>query len=168
MADYRIIPVRNGYELREGGKTFGRLVLQARHRASAEVRVDDSVMKLSRSALFRKHLTGNHSHHGTLRFDAHLAADTITLAGRTYHWSPRNASWTEWEWRETGSRQAIRIHMDYLGNGTVKTVEDLSGKEEKELALLGWYLVLLNHQDFGTHLIAAAKTLFSGKKTAHA
>ncbi len=162
---YRILP-ENGstshYALLDGETQLGALALRNRHGSGATITVAGQTLLAKRSSGLRKHLRLEHVSGG-----GHFAADALSrgsleLNGVTYRWLPQNARWTEWAWRAADGRELMRIvsHHRYAGHQAEVASPAPLDALGQELALLGWYLTLLNHQDFGMHILTAIDLAF--------
>jgi hypothetical protein len=152
------------FVLKDKDSILGTLALRRIHGTSATATIGETVLNLNRHHVFKKHvhLTRHGEETGTFRADL-LSRGTLTLEGRTYHWVPKNAGWSTWAFEDESGAERLRINMhDRLTHphGLVESAAELTGYD-KELALLGWYLLLLNRQSFGLHMLAAIDLSFA-------
>lgn len=158
MPRYRILP-RGGreYVLESDGTTLGTLALTNLHGTRGSITLERMSIPLARKAAFRKHVHLEHPR-GTLHFQADtFSRGAVVIDGRKYEWRPANIRWTEWTWHHGGARiMSIRLgEGPGRPRGIVSSERELASEEELLLALFGWYLLLLNHQTFGMHLLHA-------------
>ncbi len=158
MHRYRIFPRgRKEYLLEGEGVLLGTLSLRGIHRHKAVITIGTSKIELTRKAAFRKHV---HLLRG--QEEIHFAATnaskgSLTLDGIRYNWIPQNIRWTSWAW-QTDNRSSITLHMNdsfLRAQGSVQSGDALASEDDILLTLFGWYLLLLNHQNFGRHILHA-------------
>lgn len=146
------------YALFDGEEIVGTLALHNRNGASATIHSGAQLITVRRRTLFKKHLHIERGR-GNAAFTADaLSRGVLTLGNASYRWFPRNPRWTEWTWQAKDGRDLLTIHAHHrlaAYQGDIYGVETDLNDLQKELALLGWYLLLLNQQNFGMHLLTA-------------
>jgi hypothetical protein len=158
---YRIQPHKKShmrYVLSGGGKDLSTLTLHNRHGSRGVIINGEQTILVSRSATFKKHLLiENMKGSATFTADS-LSRGSLMIGDVTYHWAPKNLHWTEWAWHNEHGHEVLGIRSKESlveHRGDVRAKHPVLSDLEKELALLGWYLILLNQQHFGMHLLTA-------------
>ena len=158
---YRILPQKGSathYTLFGGEIQLATLVLHNRHGSQATIQIGTKTISIDRRAYFKKHLLVERAE-GTAAFMADgLSRGTFTTSDAAYRWLPHNVRWTAWAWQSEYGHQLLSVHLHHrLGTyrGDVRAGSPVLTDLQKELVLLGWYLMLLNQQHFGMHLLTA-------------
>lgn len=162
---YHISPLRNAfktYALRESGEILGTLSLHGVHNATAKAKIGAAEMDIARTSALRKSLMlWRQSDSEALCFSADLLSQgRIETGGKEFCWKPINLRWTVWAWQDAHGRNLMEVSVrhSFRGiRGNVRSVKPLEETWQKELALLGWYLALLNETSFGTHILSAVR-----------
>ncbi len=160
---YSISPAghsRKSFILRAGPQIMGELSVRKIHGGEAVIAVDGAELRAFRTSILRKSLAlSRRTDSEALCFTADmLSRGEIEAAGKKYCWEPANLNWTAWAWRGPQGRDLMLIKLTHgLGGtrGKVYASEKLAAAWQKELALLGWYLLLLDLNDFGAHFLSA-------------
>lgn len=174
MAERPIYKLRhtspNVWGLFSGEEETGTLVFRNPHGSLAEAKTGKESLLLARSASFRKDLTvrRNDAPAGEFVSDL-LSRGALTLGNHTYRWRPHNVSWTTWGFETTHGFPVVKIRLAGVSRreGIAAVVGNLEEKEGRILSLVGWHLLLLNHQDFHAQLRHVANQ-FLGRRTAEA
>jgi hypothetical protein len=163
---YLILPKgasQTRYELSDGKEALADLTITNRRGSNAIIEIGERTVTVGRSSGFKKHLHLDRDP-GEITFMADaLSRGSLTLEGKTFRWLPQNFRWSEWGWQDSNDRKVISIHLRHLLSGyqgEVRSELPLLSDSQKEMALLGWYLLLLNQQDLGMHILTALDLKF--------
>lgn len=156
------------FALKEGREVLGTLNIKGVNAGSASISVEGRETVLSRTALLRKNLILRRlSDSSAMHFETDLLSrGQIEVKGKKLHWVPVSLSWNKWAWRDANGRTLMEIKLRHgFGGvrGEVRSGIVIDEIWEKELALLGWYLLLLNHGNFGMHILSAFR-VYSAKR----
>jgi hypothetical protein len=170
---YRIEPQRTShmrYALRGGGKDLATLTLHNRHGSRGVIINGEQTIMVCRSSSLKKHLTIENMK-GSAAFVADsLSRGSLLIGEVVYRWAPKNLHWSEWAWHNEHGQEVLSIRSKHTltgYRGDVRAKSPVLSDLEKELALLGWYLILLNQQHFGMHLLTAIDLRLANKTSAH-
>lgn len=163
---YHIAPDGNSnrnFVLSDGQETLGALFINRVHAGSAVIKVDEAELDISRTAILRKSLAlRRQSDSEAICFSANfLSGGKLATHGEEYCWTPINIRWSAWAWKDKRNEilMEVRLRHSFSGErGYILSAEPLTKPWQKELALLGWYLLSLNRANFGMHALSALKT----------
>lgn len=147
----------------------GSLIFRNAQGSLAEAKTGNETLMLSRNSSFRKDLQvrKNDEPVGTFLSDI-LSRGALSLNGHTYRWRPRNIAWTEWAFETTHGFPVVEIRLATMSSlgGSARVLGNIEEKEARLLSLLGWYLLMLSHQDFDVHLRHVAGNLWKSTSRA--
>jgi len=151
------------YILKDNKKALGVLAVTNVHASSATAEVDGETIHFARTKIFRKDVSAHHSGKGDLgEFSSDVfSRGKLTMEGKVYLWEPRGITWNTWGWHDENGKAVLTITLQpglLTLRGQVYAEQPLEDAGKK-LALFGWYLLLLNHQSFGTHVAHAVRHL---------
>lgn len=163
---YHISPegkLGRSFVLNDGREILGSLWIHGLHAGSAVIKVDEAELDVSRTAIFRKSLAlRRQSDSEAICFSANfLSGGKLATHGEEYCWAPANIRWSVWAWKDKRNKtlMEVRLRHSFSGlRGDILSAEPLTELWQKEIALLGWYLLSLNQADFGMHALSALKT----------
>lgn len=144
---------RNGYHLKDGESVLAALDLHNSHASSATAKVDDKRWNFKRAKILKRdiHISQEDgSEQPSLFCSDWKCTGILNLNGKQYFWGPVNKLWTHWNWRDESGKEIIRVKTkpSFLDiEGEVYGGNDLTEKDNKYLALVGWYMLLLHTQD---------------------
>ena len=95
-----------------------------------------------------------------------LSRGSLNIDNTTYQWAPTNKLMTSWAWYNNEGKEILRVRPQlhfFDPRAEIRAEHPLSGDTEKLLALLGWHLTLLGHQDPGSHLLASFEIYFGAR-----
>ena len=159
------------YALKYGNEILGTLAFDATHGSRARANIGGRSLLLKRKKVFKKDIH-IHEHEDRLpvaRFSATALRGTLSFGSTTYAWIPTNALLTSWAWQDPAGNELLRVSQKlnfFETQGEVCAERPLTAHIEKLLALLGWHLVLLGHQDPGAHLISSLE-VYLGNQRSH-
>ena len=150
------------YHLTDGGEVIGALELGNRHGSFAKAVVGNRALALSRPSLLKReiHIEGAGTRQPAVFTSNWLCRGSVFLDGKLYHFAPANARWSTWAWSDSDGTEILRLtvtHHFLEMEGEVRGESDLTKDENKYLVLLGWYMLLLHHQEFDAFVAAGLK-----------
>lgn len=168
---FRVEKIRgrdHAYALRDGETTLVTLGLENRRGSAATARSKNAQWVFKTAKLFRReiHVHGKDEKKPVAGFSLGWRGNgELTLDGTTYRFGPSNRRWTEWSWKDSRGNELLRYRLKF---GIFKIEADvhaspaLKGAVLECLSMLGWYVLILNHQDFES-LAAAGIEKYLGK-----
>lgn len=149
----RLAKTRHSYHLKDGDELLGALQLHNPHGSRATARIGEKKWTLKRANIMKRdvHIHEKDAAEPTATFCAGWnCKGVLQLNGRTYYWGPANKLWTHWTWKDERGGEVIRVKTkpNWLDmEGEIHAHGDEHEEEQKYLALVGWYMLLLHHQD---------------------
>jgi hypothetical protein len=149
----RLKKTRRGYHLHDGKDAIATLDLHTPHASRASVLIGDKRWLLERAKLLERQVR---IHEDAPGGDPRLfcanwnCKGALEMGGKPYFWGPVNKLWTQWAWHDAEGNELIRIktrHNFFDMEGEVKHQNTLSPEEQAYLTLVGWYMLLLHHQE---------------------
>ncbi len=149
----RLKKARHGYHLQGEKGAIATLHLHTPHASRASLTIGDKRWILQRAKLLERQVR---IHEDTPDKTPQLfcanwnCKGTLEMSGKPYFWGPVNKLWTQWAWHDEGGNEIIRIkttHNFFDMEGEVRENNTLSSEERAYLALVGWYMLLLHHQE---------------------
>ncbi len=154
------------YTIQGEKETLGSLTHLNRHGATTQARVENRTFSFKRKKIFKKDIH-IHEHADALPIALFagdlLSRGSLKIDNATYRWAPTNKLMTSWAWYNNEGEEVLRVRPQlhfFNPRAEIRAEHPLSSDTEKLLALLGWHLTLLGHQDPGSHLLASFEIYF--------
>ena len=165
--------MRRGYELRDGEELVGSLRFETAFGSLATARANQKAWSLKRMGFFRPHVTvrtaGGTSDIAVYRPRWTGTEGDISFSdGRVYHWNVANFWATHYQVTDrqgmtvvtyrsggldSGLKGLLKTQARVQVPGTARTLPDID-----LLVIVGWYLIILQHEDSAAATAAIAAT----------
>lgn len=156
------------YGLMAAGTPLADLRLGNPQASWATAEIGGALLVFRRDTVLKKQVSLHHHGHdiplATFHADM-LCRGELQLGTALYYWRPVNKRWTQWSWQTAEGHDVVSIklrHGPIIMSGEVYASHSQPSPEQLQLILLGWYLLILNHQPLGNHL-AAGFDIYLGK-----